>query len=96
MSDHVVVQGTVKPDGTLELDGKIPMPAGRVLVTIQPAMQLPADDPFWQIMQGIWAEQRARGHVPRSAEEVEAERKARRMRTWLWSSNGRPKQDTSR
>jgi hypothetical protein len=68
----------VKPDGTLELDEKVPLPAGRVLVTVQPVVQPPPDDPFWQMMERIWADQRARGHVPRSVEEVEAARRGLR------------------
>jgi hypothetical protein len=76
MDTTVVVTGVVRPDGTLELEGKVPLPAGRVQVTVQPLPELPADDPFWQRMQAIWNEQKARGHVPRSAEEVEAERAA--------------------
>jgi hypothetical protein len=71
----IVVHGVLKPDGTLELDEKIPLPAGRVQVIVQPAYD-PAADPFWQAMEQIWAGQRARGHVPRSVEEVERERQA--------------------
>jgi hypothetical protein len=70
----VVVNGVVKPDGTLELEGKVPLPAGRVQVIVQPYPELPKDDPFFQMLEAIWAGQKARGHVPRSAEEVEAER----------------------
>jgi hypothetical protein len=36
--------------------------------------EVPSDDPFWQRMQALWAGQRARGHVPRSAQDVEEER----------------------
>jgi hypothetical protein len=72
----VIVEGTVKADGTLEVSEKINLPAGKVQVTLVPLAELPEDDPFWQRMEAIWADQRARGHVPRSAEEVEAERRA--------------------
>ena len=78
MSSTVVIQGVVKPDGTLELPEKITLPAGPVQVTVTPLPELPKDDPFWQLMQGIWAGQKARGHVPRSAEAVESERRALR------------------
>jgi hypothetical protein len=71
----VMIEGTLRPDGTLELDEKISLPAGRVQVLVQPLPQLPADDPFWQRMQAMWSAQKARGHVPRSAEEVERERR---------------------
>jgi hypothetical protein len=78
VSTQVVVQGTLRPDGVLELDEKVPMPAGRVLVTVQPVVQPPADDPFWEMMNRIWEGQRARGHVPRSSDDVEAQRRALR------------------
>lgn len=78
MTNTVVIQGIVKPDGTLELPEKINLPAGQVQVTVTPLPELPKDDPFWQMMQGIWAGQKARGHVPRSVEEVELERRALR------------------
>ena len=32
-------------------------------------------DQFWEMMHAIWAEQEAHGHVPRTVEEVEAERR---------------------
>jgi hypothetical protein len=72
----IVVNGTVKPDGTLELEEKVPLPAGPVQVTVQPLPELPDDDPFWQRMRAIWDAQKARGHVPRGTREVEAERQA--------------------
>jgi hypothetical protein len=78
MSSAVVIQGIVKPDGTLELPEKINLPAGRVQVTVAPLPELPKDDPFWQMMQQIWDGQKARGHVPRTSEEVEAERRVLR------------------
>ena len=74
----IVVQGIVKPDGTLQLDEKLNVPAGRVQVVVQPLPDL-SSDPFWQSMQAIWAGQVARGHVPRSAEDVESERRAVRQ-----------------
>ena len=78
MTSIVVIQGIVKPDGTLELQEKVNLPAGQVQVTVTPLPELPKDDPFWQMMQRIWNGQKARGHVPRSTEEVEAERRALR------------------
>ena len=41
-----------------------------------PMPQLPGDDPFWGLMQKVWTGQKARGHIPRGAEDVEAERRA--------------------
>jgi hypothetical protein len=86
----VTLQAVLKPDGTLEVPGRIALPPGRVQLTIVPIPELPAGDPFWQRMQALWAAQRARGHVPRSAQEVEAERQAvrdeweERMRRIEW------------
>ena len=74
----IVVQGIVKPDGTLELDEKLNVPAGRVQVVVQPLPDL-SSDPFWLNVEAIWAGQAARGHVPRSVEDVESERKAVRQ-----------------
>jgi hypothetical protein len=73
---QVSAQGTVKPDGTLELDNPLPLPGGRVLVIVQPLPEPGPDDPFWSRMQAIWDDQKAHGCVPSGAEEVEAERRA--------------------
>jgi hypothetical protein len=68
----VTVEGIVKPDGTVEVPGKVDLPAGKVQVTLVPMPESPRDDPFWQRMQKIWEGQKARGHVPRSVEDVES------------------------
>lgn len=79
MSEHpqsIEITGTVRPDGILVLDGPVALQPGRVTVTVRPVEQqpdLPKDDPFWQRMQAIWDGQKTRGHVPRSAEEIDAE-----------------------
>jgi hypothetical protein len=75
---EAVVQGTLKPDGTLELDQKPDLPPGRVTVILVSLPELPQDDPFWQRMQTIWEKQRARKFQPRSVQEVAVERQ--RMR----------------
>lgn len=71
MSTAITVKGVVKSDGSLELEEKIPLPAGEVRVTVQPVMEPEPSDPFWQILQKIWDGQNARGHQPSSEEEVE-------------------------
>lgn len=76
MSSTVVIQGVVNADGTLQLEERVSLPAGRVQVAVTPLPELPKDDPFWQMMQSIWDGQKARGHVSRAAEEVESERAA--------------------
>ena len=76
--DGVIVQGTLKPDGTLELDETVNLAPGRVQVTMVPVPELPENDPFWERMEAIWADQKRRGHVARSVQEVEAQRQALR------------------
>lgn len=74
---EIVIKGTLKPDGTLELDAKPNLPAGRVTVVLRSEASgkssPPLDDAFFQMMERIWAGQKARGHVPRSKEEIDAE-----------------------
>jgi hypothetical protein len=76
-AQQVEVMGTVRADGVLELDGPVVMEPGRVKVIVQAKRperpEPPKDDPFWQMMHSIWDGQKARGHVPRSAEEIDAE-----------------------
>lgn len=79
MSIQIVLQGTVTPDGTLELDDRLKLPAGRVQVMVQPLPQPSAQDPFWARMEAIWSGQEARGHVPREKEAIDAE--LRELRT---------------
>jgi hypothetical protein len=76
---YVVVEGTLKPDGSLELDGKLDLPPGRVQLIVQPLPELAKDDPFWETMEGIWAARAAAGLTPRTTEEVEAQRRALRL-----------------
>lgn len=71
-----VVEGMIRSDGTLELREKVNLPPGRVQVVLVPLPELPPDDPFWQQLQAIWSGQKTRGHVPRTAEDVESERRA--------------------
>ncbi len=75
---HLVVEGTLKPDGTLELDTKLALPPGRVQLVVQPLPELPKDDPFWQKMNQIWAGQKDRGQTPRTKEQIDAEIRALR------------------
>lgn len=72
---ETVIEGTLQPDGTLVLDEKPDMPAGRVQVIVQSLPELPEGDPFWDMMKSIWAGQKSRGHVPRGFEEIEEDRR---------------------
>ena len=67
------VQGTVRPDGQLDLDQPLRMPAGRVQVTVQPLPPPPETDRFWKMMESIWTDLKADGRHSRSREEIDAE-----------------------
>jgi hypothetical protein len=56
----VIVQGLVKPDGTLELEGTVSLPAGPVQVQVQPVPSPPKED-WWQYLQRCRAELEASG-----------------------------------
>jgi hypothetical protein len=68
----IILEGVVKPDGTLELSEKVNFPPGPVQVIVQER------DDFLIRMEKIRANLRATGYTPRSEEEVEAERRALR------------------
>ncbi|HBI41672.1 MAG TPA: hypothetical protein DDY78_02305 [Planctomycetales bacterium] len=70
----VVVQGVVKPDGSLELVGKVPLPAGKVHVTVQSVRDLPEGDPFFDRLKDIRAARAKAGLTPRTEAEVKAVR----------------------
>ncbi len=74
----VVVEGTVRPDGTLEVTKKVDLPAGPVQVTVQPVAEPVQPERFWSMLESIWSDARASGQAPRSREEIDAEIEALR------------------
>ncbi len=69
------VQGTVKPDGTLELDEPLKLSAGRVVITVQAAPPARTAEEFMALMESIWAMRPP--DAPRiTAEEMDTERRA--------------------
>jgi hypothetical protein len=71
----IVLQGTVKPDGTLELEQKLQLPPGPVRVVIQPVLaEQHGRQDWWQTLQTARAILENRGTGFRSQEEIEAER----------------------
>jgi len=69
----VVVEGVVKPDGTLELEGKVPLPEGKVRVTVEALPWTFEDHPFYKMLERIWATHDEADVTPRTVEEREAE-----------------------
>jgi hypothetical protein len=70
MATQVVVQGTVTADGTLHLTGPVGLPPGPVEVIVTAAKSTSGED-MMTLLTRIRAEQKARGHVPRTAEEID-------------------------
>jgi hypothetical protein len=73
MGKQFVVHGSIKSDGTLELDEKPTLPAGRVRVTVEPMIEAVRPERFWAMMQSIWADLQASGRSPRTREAIDAE-----------------------
>ncbi len=70
---EVVVEGTLKPDGTLELDARPNLPPGRVTVILQSAqIGVPGKHGLAEVIDKIYQGQQARGFVGRSAEDIQA------------------------
>ena len=70
---EVVVEGTLKPDGTLELDQKPNLSPGRVQVVLrQESEPTPPKEDWWQYLQRIRAEREAAGYPFMNEEEVTA------------------------
>ena len=70
-TNAVVIQGLVKTDGTLELEGKVPLPAGRVSVKLQPIPYSQETDPFFVMLRKVRA-LRERDGVKPDAEAAQA------------------------
>lgn len=75
----VTVEGTLQPDGTLQLDQRPNLAPGRVQVVVQPlAPAAAAQRGLVDVMDEIRAGQLARGYHGRSRAETQAEETARR------------------
>jgi hypothetical protein len=71
----IVVQGNLKPDGTLELKNRPALPSGPVEVIIRPLPQRePGEENWWQFLQRARKELEESGASFRTAAEIEAER----------------------
>jgi hypothetical protein len=99
---ETVIEGTLKPDGTLELDQKLSLSPGRVQVTVKSLLSPTARHRgLVDVIDEIRRDQLARGYLGRTAEEVaadEAERKAeeddydkRMQELWAQTISGPPR-----
>lgn len=79
MSIPVVLQGTLASDGTLQLDEKVNLPAGRVQVTLLPVPTAPGTPAqFRERMQAIWAARLAGMQTPTATQTATEQRQALR------------------
>jgi hypothetical protein len=70
--ESIVIRGTVREDGTLQVTDKVSLPPGPVEVVVRRVEGPPQGEGLLEVLARIRADQAARGHVPRSAEEVDA------------------------
>jgi hypothetical protein len=79
---ETVIAGVSKADGTLELNEKPNLSPGPVTVVLRQAAKVATPqsvgDEFFRTMEEIWAGQKARGHIPRSAADSEVSRREMR------------------
>ncbi len=71
MSTTEVLRGILKSDGSLELEEKPTLPAGPVRVTVESLLE--PTESVWTILERIWAARKARGAVPRTREQIDAD-----------------------
>ena len=74
-TQQVVVRGTLRPDGTLALEGTPQLPAGTVEVVLRrlPSAERTGED-WWQYLQRVRSEADHAGGPFRSQEEIESDR----------------------
>jgi hypothetical protein len=71
MAKPYVLTGTLKDEQTVTLDEALPLKTGRVLLTLEP-LRPESRKPYQEVLAGIRRRQLARGHQPRTREEVDA------------------------
>jgi hypothetical protein len=71
-----VVSGTLRPDGTLELDQAPLLPPGRVRVTVESLAPEPARGDILDVIARIRQSQEARGYRGRTIDEMQADEAA--------------------
>ena len=59
---EIVVAGTLKPDGTLELDQKPNLAPGRVTVVLRQESEAAPQEDWWPYLQRVRAEREASGY----------------------------------
>jgi hypothetical protein len=73
MTNAYVVTGTLTDARTVRLDEPLPLPAGKVRVVVEAEPAAAEKPSFQDFMADLRRRQAARGHVPRSADEIQAQ-----------------------
>ncbi|MBY0512795.1 MAG: hypothetical protein K2P78_02670 [Gemmataceae bacterium] len=73
MTTAYVMTGTLTDGKTVQLDEPLPLLGGKVRVTVEFVPPDATAQPWRQVLERIWEDQRRRGHAPRSAEEIQAQ-----------------------
>jgi hypothetical protein len=69
----ITVQGTVRPDGSLEFPPLSALPSGPVEVTVRPIPSShDGEENWWEYLQRARAELEAEGHEFRTGEEIDS------------------------
>lgn len=71
METAYIVTGTLTDDHTVALDEALPLSPGKVRLSVEPLANTPKR-PHDEMIAEIWARQKARGHQPRTREEIDA------------------------
>lgn len=72
MNSAYVVTGTLTDGKTVQLDEPLPVAAGKVRVTVEVVATTPPKQTLQEWLNDLRKRQAARGHVPRSREEIDA------------------------
>lgn len=70
MTNAYVVSGVLGNAGTIHLNEPLPITSGEVRVTVEVIGPSKPKPTFQEVMEKVWADQKARGHVPPTTEEV--------------------------
>ena len=73
MSDYYTTTGTISDKNTLILDGPIPLPVGRVRITVERITPPPTGDNFLAKLHALQKTLQASGYRPRTKTEIDTQ-----------------------
>ncbi len=78
MNDYYTTTGTISDKNTLILDGPIPLPVGRVRITVERIMVPPTGENFLAKLHTLQRALRASGYQSRTKSEIDGQIQAER------------------